>query len=67
MRTNFCKWHKDSNSSHYSISLQLKFVSTNLELLMKRLNVILHSLDQLGLVLADGATNVRAHKEGVEA
>jgi len=39
----------------------------NFELLVQGLDVILHPLDQLGLVLADGAPDVGAHKEGVEA
>lgn len=38
-----------------------------LELLMQRLDVILHPLDKLCLVLPDGTTDVRAHKESIEA
>lgn len=41
--------------------------STNLELVMQRFNVILHTLYQLGLVLANSATDVWAHKESIEA
>lgn len=39
----------------------------DLELFVKRLDVILDSLDQLSLVLADGASDVRANKERIEA
>jgi len=34
---------------------------------MQSLNVIFHSLHELGLVLADGPSDVGAHKQGVEA
>ena len=42
-------------------------VSINIELLVKRLNVVLHSLDQLSLVFHDGTSNVGAHKQSIEA
>ena len=34
---------------------------------MQWLNVILHSLNQLCLILSDGTTDVRTHKESIEA
>ena len=39
----------------------------NFELLMQCLDIVFHALDQLGLVLADSAPDVRAHKQGVES
>ena len=38
----------------------------NLELLVKSFNIVLDPLDQLSLVLSNGASDVRAHKQGVE-
>ena len=38
-----------------------------LEFLVQSFNIILHTLDQLGLVLANGTTNVRSHEQCVEA
>lgn len=40
---------------------------TNLEFLMKALNVILDPLNKLCLILSDGTTDVGTHKQGVEA
>ena len=39
----------------------------HLELLMKSLDIVLHSLDQLCLILADRAPDVRPHEQGVES
>lgn len=39
---------------------------TYLELVMKCLNVILHPLDQLGLVFADCTSDVWTHKQSIE-
>ena len=38
----------------------------NLKLLVKSFNIVLDPLDQLSLVLSNGASDVRAHKQGVE-
>lgn len=40
---------------------------TYLELLVQALYIILNTLDELCLVLSDGTTNMRAHKQGIEA
>lgn len=37
-----------------------------LKFLMQCLNIVFHTLYELGLVLANGAADVRAHKQGVE-
>ena len=39
----------------------------HLELVMQCLNVVFHTLDELGLVLSDGSTDVSPHKESIVA
>ena len=34
---------------------------------MQSFNIVLHALDQLGLVLTNGTTDVGSHEQGVEA
>lgn len=40
---------------------------TYFEFLMQCFNVILYSLDELCLILSDGTSNVRSHKQRIEA
>ena len=42
-------------------------LSTNLELVMEGLDVILYSLYKLGLILTNDSLDVRAHKQGTES
>ena len=43
------------------------YIQTYLELLVESFNVVLDPLDELGLVLPDGSTDMWPHKQGVEA
>ena len=45
----------------------LRLVVLHLELLVQGLDVVLDLLDELGLVLPDGAADVGPHKQRVEA
>ena len=53
--------------AHAAHAARLAVRILHLELLVQRLDVVLHALDQLRLVLADRAADVRPDEERVEA